>query len=201
MAPSTPTEVRRISLSSDGHSPNSLPHGLPALLWKEGASEFLSSAKINARLQERGWSPQWTFPMFKESHYHSTTHELLTIFRGSATLLLGGTDDDVDKSQDGEAHARIEVQKGDVLLLPAGYAHRAIADRDGFCMIGSYPVGGKQWDSELRLQPADGVCFHAICHVPLPAEMNRAGLHRLRQCATHLPGPTATKRSASYAQW
>lgn len=86
--------------------------------------------------------------MFKQSHYHSTTHELLTIIRGNATLLLGGRDGIEGNS---ESHMMVDVSVGDLLLLPAGYAHRAVRDSDGFSMIGSYPVNGRKWDSEFRV--------------------------------------------------
>lgn len=45
----------------------------------------------------------------------------------------------------------IDVSVGDVLLLPAGYSHRALRDSDGFSMIGSYPAKHPHsWDSEFR---------------------------------------------------
>lgn len=98
--------------------------------------------------------------MFKESHYHSTTHELLTIIRGNATLLLGGRDGVKGNS---ESHTTVDVSVGDLLLLPAGYAHRAVMDSDGFSMIGSYPANGRKWDSEL----------HVIC-TSMPTEASNA---------------------------
>jgi uncharacterized protein YjlB len=94
------------------------------------------------------------------------THELLSIIRGSATILLGGADDIAnhlssgsvsssagaggEKSDEAGTWTTLDVSTGDVLLLPAGYSHRALQDRGGFTMIGSYPRNGKQWDSESR---------------------------------------------------
>jgi uncharacterized protein YjlB len=38
------------------------------------------------------------------------------------------------------------LEKGDVIIIPAGVAHRRLDDFDsGFEMVGSYPVGNK-WD-------------------------------------------------------
>ncbi|PWN20652.1 hypothetical protein BCV69DRAFT_282873 [Microstroma glucosiphilum] len=102
--------------------------------------------------------------MYKEAHFQSTTHELLSIIKGSATLLLGGADEIAshlssgsnsssstgDKSDEAGTWTTLDVSTGDVLLLPAGYSHRALQDRGGFTMIGSYPRNGKQWDSEFR---------------------------------------------------
>ena len=75
---------------------------------------------------------------YTTTHYHSTTYELLCIYNGKARLCFGGE----------ENPDRIEllVNEGDVILIPAGVAHRLLEDLNGgFEMVGSYPVG-KQWD-------------------------------------------------------
>lgn len=80
--------------------------------------------------------------MYRQSHFHSNTHELLVISAGRARLLFGG-----DGNPEG---LKLEVQKGDAMLLPAGVAHRLLEDLSGptgaFEMVGSYPVGAKEWD-------------------------------------------------------
>lgn len=75
--------------------------------------------------------------MYSTSHFHSNTHEILAIFSGSAKLCFGGE----------ENSHRFEpvVEEGDVIVVPAGVAHRLLEDRGGFSMVGSYPCG-KSWD-------------------------------------------------------
>lgn len=75
--------------------------------------------------------------MYSTSHFHSNTHEALSISAGSAKLCFGG-----ERNTD-----RVEpvVMHGDVILVPAGVAHRLLEDRGDFSMVGSYP-GGKSWD-------------------------------------------------------
>lgn len=75
--------------------------------------------------------------MYSDSHFHSTTHEVLSIASGSAKCCFGG-----EHNPD-----RVEpvLEKGDVIVLPAGVAHRLLEDHGGFQMVGSYPVG-KNWD-------------------------------------------------------
>jgi uncharacterized protein YjlB len=41
----------------------------------------------------------------------------------------------------------LNLHVGDVLLSPAGIAHRAVSSEGGFMMIGSYPVGSEEWDT------------------------------------------------------
>lgn len=67
--------VRSVLLHSDGLSPNGAPHDLPFLYWRGLFSRSgggVNQSEIRARLDKCGWEPQWTFPMFKEAHYHST---------------------------------------------------------------------------------------------------------------------------------
>ena len=75
--------------------------------------------------------------MYSETHFHSTSHEVLAIASGRAQCCFGG-----------EANPdRIEplLEKGDIVVVPAGVAHRLLEDYGGFQMVGSYPTG-KSWD-------------------------------------------------------
>ena len=76
--------------------------------------------------------------MYSQSHFHSTAHEVLCVTSGKARLCFGGE----------ENPQRVEevLEKGDVMVVPAGVAHRLQKDIDGgFNMVGSYPTG-KSWD-------------------------------------------------------
>ncbi|MCJ1328974.1 hypothetical protein MMC10_005651 [Thelotrema lepadinum] len=67
-----------------------------------------------------------------------TTHEVLCIGNGKARLCFGG--------EDNPEKIECVVNKGDVIIVPAGVSHRLLDDLDGgFEMVGSYPKG-KQWD-------------------------------------------------------
>lgn len=35
---------------------------------------------------------------------------------------------------------------GDVVIIPAGVAHRCVEEKGGFMMVGAYPRGAPQWD-------------------------------------------------------
>jgi len=75
--------------------------------------------------------------MFSETHFHSTTHEVLSIASGSAKCCFGG--------EENEGRVELVLEKGDVVLVPAGVGHRLLEDYGGFQMVGSYP-GGTSWD-------------------------------------------------------
>jgi uncharacterized protein YjlB len=72
--------------------------------------------------------------MYREAHYHSTTHEGLGVFRGNARMRFGVSDDD-----NAEHGIQLTVSAGDVIVIPAGVAHCALRESGGFSMVGSYP--------------------------------------------------------------
>lgn len=78
--------------------------------------------------------------MYSRSHFHSTVHELLVVTEGSAELCFGG--------ENNPKRVETEVSRGDVMIIPAGVAHRLLKEGDGnsgFSMVGSYEKG-KSWD-------------------------------------------------------
>lgn len=76
--------------------------------------------------------------MYSTSHFHSTTHEVLGIARGQAKLCFG--------HEENEGRVEAVVTKGDVVVVPAGVAHRLLEDqKGGFEMVGAYPTG-ESWD-------------------------------------------------------
>lgn len=76
--------------------------------------------------------------MYSQSHFHSTSHEVLCVAAGKAKLCFGG--------EANPNRVELVVQKGDVMVVPAGVSHRLLEDIEGdFSMVGSYPTG-KDWD-------------------------------------------------------
>lgn len=85
--------------------------------------------------------------MYPTTHFHSTTHEVLVVFAGSATLCFGG--------EGNPGRVEVDVRVGDLIVVPAGVGHRLLREGNGdggkdggnerFEMVGSYPLGC-QWD-------------------------------------------------------
>src|SRR3954449_10590439 len=77
-----------------------------------------------ARLAEHGWGGSWVDGVFDYHHFHSTSHEVLAVIAGSATIELGGPQ--------GKA---FDVSVGDVVVLPAGTGHRRARANSEFRVV------------------------------------------------------------------
>ncbi|TFY74687.1 hypothetical protein EWM64_g9325 [Hericium alpestre] len=115
----------------------------PLLVYRDAFPKDVGPDAIAARFEQNAWIRQWTYGMYDRSHYHSTTHEALGIFRGSALLKFGIADGEAEEPC---SAVQLEVHAGDAIIIPAGVAHRAVRDTGGFMMVGAYPRGSKQWD-------------------------------------------------------
>ncbi len=122
-------------LTDDGVFPNN--SRWPLVVYNTGTEvdgHCASAADFEKLFQTNGWPPQWRSSIFDFHHYHSTSHEVLGVFRGHAEIQFGG-----DKG------LVIQCNSGDAIIIPAGVAHRCLSSRDGFCCVGAYPAGA-DWD-------------------------------------------------------
>ncbi|OAL03010.1 cupin domain-containing protein [Phaeosphaeriaceae sp. SRC1lsM3a] len=137
----TPLSSLRISthlIPSHSLIPNTTPHSHPLFIYHSAYPPSTSPSTIESHLPLNRLTPQWRYTMYSTSHFHSTTHEVLCVFSGRAKLLFGG------EANPGKVEA--EVSAGDVLVVPAGVAHRLVEDVEGgFSMVGAYPKGCS-WD-------------------------------------------------------
>src|SRR5829696_7657262 len=116
----------------------------PVLVYRgvDAAREGPDTAK--RLFAEHGWVGAWVDGVFDFHHFHSTSHEVLAVVAGRATIELGGPQ--------GQA---FEVEHGDVLVLPAGTGHRRATQRNGFTVVGAYPVGQEDYDLLRGDDPAE----------------------------------------------
>ena len=120
-------QVRSFFVTDDGEVPNNA--NLPVIVY-EGAFRT-NPNDAEAIFNNNGWNGSWSGGVYDYHHFHSNTHEVLGVRSGSATLLIGG-----------DAGERIEVKAGDVMVLPAGTAHKKLESSDDFMVVGAYPGGG-----------------------------------------------------------
>ncbi|WP_404402901.1 cupin domain-containing protein [Pelagibacterium halotolerans] len=130
--PGNIADVTEIGLADDGRFPNSR---FPLIVYRKVLAEGAVSPEAFEHLfGENGWPPQWRASVFTYHHYHSTAHEVLGVASGSARVTFGGPK--------GETLA---LETGDVVIIPAGVAHKREESSDDFLVVGAYPPG-QQWD-------------------------------------------------------
>ena len=144
----------------DGAVPNN-PR-LPMLVYK-GALDLSNNRDPEAEIEKlfaaNGWGHGgWRNGIFPFTHYHSMIHEVLGIARGTAKVRFGG-----DKGK------IIEVEPGDVAVLPAGTGHQRLSDKRGLVVIGGYPATGT-YNLCRGDMPSDRIAaLKTIPHVPQPS--------------------------------
>ena len=149
-------EIVILQLEENGNFPNN--KNLPVLLYKNvfDFSEGDPAETIEKVFSENNWSGSWRNGIFSYHHYHSNSHEALGIYGGWAKVQLGGPENDP-----------IRIEKGDLVVLPAGTSHKKIDSGDGFAVVGAYP-GGKNYDMNYGKDEEVEKAKQNIAKVPLP---------------------------------
>ena len=107
----------------------------PVLVYHGVEAVRVGVEACRALFAEHGWRGSRVDGVFDFHHFHSTSHEVLGVVAGAATLELGGPQ--------GRA---FEVARGDVLVLPAGTGHRRASADAKFTVVGAYPAGQEDYD-------------------------------------------------------
>jgi uncharacterized protein YjlB len=148
-------EPEQFSFEDDGVFPNSV---LPLLLYRQALTAETAdlASTLEERLAENDWCNSWRNGVYSFAHYHSSTHEVLGVFRGSATLHVGG-----------ENGASVKLHPGDLIVIPAGVVHQNLRSTEDFAVVGAYP-DGREWDL-LRGRPGERPeADRAIAALPIP---------------------------------
>lgn len=161
-----PSQGRRIEthfFKPDGRVPNSR---FPVLIHRAGieAPPGVDMADaIEETFRRHDWLNNWReLGVYDYYHFHSTTHEVLGMARGSITLRLGGA---------GEGGAVFVLAPGDVVVLPAGTSHTRLDNSPDSQMVGGYP-DGRDWDLIRDEQVGEAEARAAvklIGSLPIPA--------------------------------
>jgi uncharacterized protein YjlB len=142
--------------ADDGRVPNN--PSLPLIVYR-GALETGPRCVADCEIlfANNSWSGAWRNGIYAHHHYHSTAHEVLGIAAGSVRVRLGG-----------ENGKTVELLAGDVVVIPAGVAHKNEGASPDLVVVGAYP-GGKSPDMcSPTAQRRDRV-LRNIREVPLPS--------------------------------
>lgn len=150
------TKSHTFLVSDDGTFPGN--GTLPVILYQ---APFSAGEKIHPEVIERcfehnGWVNSWRNGLYEMHHYHSSAHEVLGLFCGWVKAQLGGPTGRI-----------FTLRSGDVIILPAGVAHKNIDQSEDFCVIGAYPKG-QAWDMNYGNQDERPQADMRIMQLPLP---------------------------------
>jgi uncharacterized protein YjlB len=90
----------------------------------------INPSVIEKIFHENNWVNSWRNGLYPFHHYHSTAHEALGIYSGWVKAQFGGPDGRI-----------FTIETGDVVIIPAGVAHKNIDQSQDFKVAGAYPVG------------------------------------------------------------
>jgi uncharacterized protein YjlB len=127
--------VEAFILTDDGVFPNN--RKLPLLVYRKVLSldgpDLIG--QVRTLFAENGWGGSWVNGIFDYHHYHSTSHEVLAICGGRAEVCFGG-----------EHGIILTLAAGDVVIIPAGVAHKNRGAGNDFVVVGAYPHGQENYD-------------------------------------------------------
>lgn len=148
-------ELEQIPLAASDGFPNN--ERCPLLVYRGAFGSRVSPGTIEDRFAEHGWSNGWRAGVYAVHHYHSTAHEVLGCFAGSAEIQVGGP-----------SGTSLKLGVGDVLVIPAGVSHKRLTASSDFCVVGAY-AGGRNYDMNYGREAETRDVLANITAVPLPS--------------------------------
>jgi len=146
-----------LHLTDDGRTPNN--ERLPLVIYRDALpiDDADPATACEALFARHGWGGAWRDGIYDYHHFHATTHEVLGIVAGEASVRFGG-----------ENGKTVRLRQGDVVVIPAGVGHKRESASDELLVVGAYP-GGFEFD--MATPQEDHVkALRALYRVPLPAE-------------------------------
>ncbi|MEY2761078.1 MAG: hypothetical protein RLZZ96_978 [Bacteroidota bacterium] len=146
-------DVITFYFENDGDIPNNI---LPVIIYKN-ALQYLTDKNFESIFSQNRWANNWQDIILTEDHFHSNTHEVLGLKSGQASLMLGGRRGEI-----------VNVEQGDVIILPAGVGHFSVDNSTDYQFVGGYP-NGADWNLKFSLKKENSASILAeIANIPLP---------------------------------
>jgi uncharacterized protein YjlB len=142
-------------LRGNGRIPNS---HLPLLIYRSAFET--GPMEMEAMFRNNEWPPDWhsSFGMYPRHHFHSDTHELIAVTRGTLVGRFGGPEG-----------ISATLTKGDLVVIPAGVGHFGEAITEDLRLTGAFPIGFAIHDFRLGYVDEYSRMVERVRNVPVPA--------------------------------
>ncbi len=148
--------VEAFILTDDGIFPNN--RKLPLLVYRQvlnpDAPDLVS--QVQTLFAQNHWGGSWVNAIYDFHHYHSTAHEVLAVCSGQARVQFGGVNG-----------ITLTLSAGDVVLIPAGVAHKNLGSEGNLVVAGAYPRG-QEYDMRYGRHEERPEADKNIVCIPLP---------------------------------
>lgn len=149
-----PMKTLKFQFEDDGKIPNSV---FPLIVYKQAFDPAENLDDVMERtFASNNWTNAWRNGVYTYHHFHSIAHEVVGVYKGSAQLHMGG--------ENGE---KLDVEAGDVLIIPAGTGHKQISASGDFAVLGAYP-NGMDYDVLTGEEANRNKILDNLAKVPLP---------------------------------
>lgn len=147
-------QPEKFYFKDDGKIPNSK---LPLLLYRNAFSERGEDGAfwLEETFAANNWTNSWRNGIYGFHHYHSTSHEVLGVYSGTALVHLGG-----------EQGEKVDVKAGDIIIIPAGVGHKKLGS-DNLGIVGAYPEG-RSYDLNKGMAGERPKADENIAALPVP---------------------------------
>ena len=148
--------IIRHLIPDDGTFPNNAH--LALVVYRNALHDVTSrdGKEVEQLFESNGWSNAWQDGVLDYHHYHSVTHEVLGVIKGTTRIQFGGPNG-----------ISLMVEPGDVVIIPAGVAHKNVGGDESFKCVGAYP-DGKDYDMNEGKPGERPKTDENIKNVPLP---------------------------------
>ena len=122
--------IQTLLITDDGIFPNN--NRLPLILVQQAFDPKVKNLvkTIEKTFHGNAWGKSWRNGIYNFHHYHSTAHEVLGLYTGKVKAQFGGPGGQV-----------VFAEAGDVIIIPAGVAHKNLEQSPDFRCVGAYPEG------------------------------------------------------------
>lgn len=147
-------QPEKFYFKDDGKIPN---NKLSLLLYRNAFSERgeEGASWLEEKFTSNNWTNSWRNGIYGFHHYHSTSHEVLGVYSGTALVHLGG-----------EQGEKVDLKAGDIIIIPAGVGHKNLGS-DNLGIVGAYPEG-RSYDLNKGMAGERPKADENIAALPVP---------------------------------